>query len=156
MEAYDEFSWLRISDFPDDYQAALKTEEYSDYLVKALPEAGYDIASYAVTSTGVTRTLAEGDVIDLGNRALEVFHLPGHSPGSIGLWDKTSSTLFSGDVLYDGELLDELPGSDIPDYVQTMKRLRELPVKIVHGGHESSFGRERMIELIDAYLNWRA
>lgn len=156
MEAYDEFSWLRISDFPDDYQAVLKTEEYSDYLVKALPEAGYDIASYAVTSTGVTRTLAEGDVIDLGNRALEVFHLPGHSPGSIGLWDKTSSTLFSGDALYDGELLDELPGSSIPGYIQTMKRLRELPVEIVHGGHEPSFGQERMIELIDAYLNWRS
>ena len=32
-------------------------------------------------------------VIDLGDRAFEVLHLPGHSPGSIGLWDATSGTL---------------------------------------------------------------
>lgn len=155
MSDYDEFSWLRIEDFPEDYQAALRTQEYTDYLVKALPTQDYDIDSYSISSTGVTRTLAEGDIVDLGNRALEVFHLPGHSPGSIGLWDRDSSTLFSGDALYDGELLDELPGSDIPDYIRTMKRLRELPVETVHGGHEPSFGQDRMIQLIDAYLDWR-
>ena len=36
-----------------------------------------------------------------------------------------------------------------------MKRLRELPVSTVHGGHEPSFGRERLRELIDAYLDRR-
>ena len=60
--------------------------------------------------------------------------------------------LFSGDALYDGPLLDELDGCDIPAYVDTMKRLRELPVTVVHGGHEPSFGRERLVELCDAYL----
>jgi hypothetical protein len=33
-----------------------------------------------------------------------------------------------------------------------MRRLRELPVRVVHGGHRRAFGRERMIEIIDAYL----
>ena len=33
-----------------------------------------------------------------------------------------------------------------------MKRLRALPVTIVHGGHEPSFGRARMIEIADEYL----
>jgi hypothetical protein len=33
-----------------------------------------------------------------------------------------------------------------------MKRLRDLPVDVVHGGHEPSFGRARLIELCDAYL----
>jgi hypothetical protein len=33
-----------------------------------------------------------------------------------------------------------------------MKRLRSLPVEIVHGGHEPSFGRARLIEIADAYL----
>jgi hypothetical protein len=36
-----------------------------------------------------------------------------------------------------------------------MKRLRELPVSVVHGGHEPSFGRARMIEIIDQYLESR-
>ena len=155
MQDYDEFCWLRVADFPPDYQAAFQSEEFDDYLLNARPHDAFEIDSYAITSTSVTRALDEGDVIDLGNRALEVMHLPGHSPGSIGLWDANSATLFSGDALYDGELLDELPDSDIPDYIHTMKRLRVLPVSVVHGGHEPSFGRQRMIELIDAYLAWR-
>jgi len=45
-----------------------------------------------------------------------VLHLPGHSPGCIALYDAKSQELFSGDIVYDGDLLDELPGSDIPTY----------------------------------------
>jgi hypothetical protein len=33
-----------------------------------------------------------------------------------------------------------------------MKRLRELPVEVVHAGHDPSFGRARLIKLADAYL----
>jgi hypothetical protein len=53
-------------------------------------------------------------------------------------------------------LIDGLPDSSIADYVETMKRLRDTPAEIVHGGHEESFGRERLIELVDAYLEQRA
>ena len=91
-------------------------------------------------------------MIDLGDRAFEVLHLPGHSPGSIGLWDAASGTLFSGDAVYDGPLLDEIDGSDVDDYIATMERLRELPVTIVHGGHEPSFDRRRLVEICDAYI----
>ena len=85
-------------------------------------------------------------MVDIGNRRFEVLHLPGHSPGSMGLWEASTGTLFSGDALYDGPLLDELDHSDIPAYVRTMKRLRELPVSVVHAGHDPSFGRARLIE----------
>jgi glyoxylase-like metal-dependent hydrolase (beta-lactamase superfamily II) len=84
-----------------------------------------------------------------------VLHLPGHSPGSIGLWEAKTRTLFSGDAIYDGPLLDEIPGADIPAYVATMQRLRNLPVEVVHGGHDASFGRARLIEIVDAYLERR-
>ena len=63
--------------------------------------------------------------------------------------------LFSGDCVYDGPLLDELSDSDIGDYIASMKKLRELPVQIVHAGHDPSFGKERLHELIDAYLKHR-
>jgi hypothetical protein len=36
-----------------------------------------------------------------------------------------------------------------------MRRLRELPVNVVHGGHDLSFGRERLVELCDGYLRKR-
>ena len=40
-------------------------------------------------------------------------HLPGHSPGSLGLWEPRSGLLLSGDAVYDGPLLDQLPGRDL-------------------------------------------
>ncbi|HEX9791994.1 MAG TPA: MBL fold metallo-hydrolase [Kiloniellales bacterium] len=125
-------------------------------LITALPHAGYDMSAYSLRDAAVTETVTEGDVVDLGNRHFEVLHLPGHSPGSIGLWEAASGTLFSGDAVYDGPLLDQIAGSNIPDYVKTMKRLRDLPVQTVHAGHDPSFGRRRLIELADAYLAMRA
>ena len=82
-------------------------------------------------------------------------HLPGHSPGSIVLWEAATRILISGDVVTEGELLDELYHSDIPDYIASLERLRELPADIVHPGHYDGFGRERMLELIDQYLAGR-
>lgn len=123
-----------------------------ELLVDAVPAGGLVAATMERAAAPPTRLLGDGDSIDLGDRAFEVLHLPGHSPGSIGLWDSASGVLFSGDALYDGPLLDELDGSDIDAYGATMRRLRRLPVSVVHAGHEPSFGRARLIELCDAYL----
>jgi glyoxylase-like metal-dependent hydrolase (beta-lactamase superfamily II) len=108
--------------------------------------------AYAVVPCPPTRVLDDGDVVDLGDRAFTVLHLPGHSPDSIGLWDAATGVLFSGDAVYDGPLLDSAPDADRAAYVTTMERLRALPVEVVHGGHEASFGRARLIELCDHYL----
>lgn len=121
-------------------------------LLTALPCDGYSLSQYRVTPAPLTGYLDDGDVLDLGDRAFNVFHLPGHSPGSIALYEKSSKTLFSGDVVYDGLLIDNAWHSDPQVYRESMKRLRELPVDIVHAGHEPSFGRERLLQLIDTYL----
>lgn len=119
----------------------------------ALPEPGYELSAWQIRQATVTRELEDGDVIDLGNRHFEVLHLPGHSPGSIGLWEAKTGTLFSGDAVYDGPLLDALPHSDRAAYARTMERLLSLPVNVVHAGHDPSFGRERLRELVRAYLD---
>ena len=80
-------------------------------------------------------------------------HLPGHSPGSIGLWEPNTGTLFSGDAIYNGPLLDNFPDSDIDDYIHTMRRLITLPVNIVHAGHDPSFDANRLRILAKTYLN---
>ena len=160
MAPYDEFAPLdratltqAFSELPAaDVDALFAEGGFDDLLIDALPEAGYDAGAYQVASAPVTQTLEEGDVIDLGNRHLEVLHLPGHSPGSIGLYDAAEQTLFSGDAIYDGPLLDNLPDSNIDDYLATMARLRALPVRAVHGGHEPSFDGARLHALIDAYV----
>jgi glyoxylase-like metal-dependent hydrolase (beta-lactamase superfamily II) len=123
-----------------------------DLLIDAVPTGKPVPTAIEIAPVSVTLVLDEGDVIDLGDRAFEVLHLPGHSPGSIGLWESASGTLFSGDAVYDGPLLDEIDGSDIDDYVATMERLRELPLTVVHGGHEASFDRRRLIGICDAYI----
>lgn len=121
-------------------------------LITARPSASYDPRSYRVRPARVTRQLAEGDKVDLGDRVFTVLHLPGHSPGSIGLYDEHDGTLFSGDVVCDGPLIDDIVGCDVTQYLATMRRLRELLVRIVHAGHEHDFGQARMHELIDGYI----
>lgn len=157
MADYHEWAKLDGRELRDGFAAFLDNpeSEIPDSLLTALPHENYSADDYRIRSATPTRTVDEGDVIDLGDRSFEVLHLPGHSPGSMGLWEQSTGTLFSGDAIYDSYLLDELPESDIPAYIRTMKRLRELPVNVVHAGHEPSFGRRRFVELIDAYLELR-
>jgi glyoxylase-like metal-dependent hydrolase (beta-lactamase superfamily II) len=83
-------------------------------------------------------------------------HLPGHSPGSIALWDEGAGALFTGDVIYDsGMLLDELDGSNIADYRASMERLLRLPVEVVYSGHGEPFGRALLQDRARAYLRLR-
>ena len=155
MNPYDEFATIFRDDFPAPILEYLAKTGYAmeqDALIDALPHADYDLASYGIVPTTPTREVDEGDGINLGDRHFEVLHLPGHSPGSTGLWEASTRTLFSGDAIYDGPLIDTLPDSCVLDYIATMKRLRDVPADIVHGGHEPSFGRDRLIELADAYL----
>jgi glyoxylase-like metal-dependent hydrolase (beta-lactamase superfamily II) len=113
-----------------------------------LPPGSYHSGDYQVASAPPTHLLADGDSVDLGDRNFQVIHLPGHSPGGIGLWEAATGIFFSGDTIYDGPLIDDV----VEDYIRSMERLRALPVRVVHGGHFPSFGRERFIALIDAYL----
>lgn len=160
MEHYREFATLTTSDLPREFIEGMEAADPdapfdAAYLVTAVHREGYDPRGYTVASASVTRRVGNGDVIDLGDRAFEVMHIPGHSPGSIGLWESATATLFSGDAIYDGLLLDDLPDSDVAAYIETMKRLRDVPARVVHGGHEPSFDGARLVELADAYLSSR-
>ena len=128
----------------------------TDEIFTRLPPAPYTSVEYQVRSAPATRLLDEGDVIDLGNRCFEVIHTPGHSPGGIMLWEASTATLFSGDTVYDGELIDDAYHSNVDDYLATMKRILDIPVRVVHGGHFPSFNGRRYRELIRAYLDSKA
>ncbi|NEQ28272.1 MAG: MBL fold metallo-hydrolase [Microcoleus sp. SIO2G3] len=116
-----------------------------------LPHKGFTVTEYTLTAAEPTQILNEGDVLDLGDRAFEVLHLPGHSPGCIALYEPRPQALFSGDVIYDGELLDELHCSHIPTYLETYDRLQKLPVDTVYPGHYPIFGQARYQEIIAEY-----
>ena len=95
---------------------------------------------------------AHAEVIDLGDRAFEVVHTPGHSPGGIALWERKTGTLLSGDIIYDGPLIDDCYHSDLGDYERSLRRLAKLPAQAVHGGHFPSFDGRRYATLIDEYV----
>lgn len=123
-----------------------------DCFVTALPAGFPDVETLPFRPATPTRLLDEGDRIDVGDRAFEILHLPGHSPGSIGLVDRDARLLLSGDAIYDGPLLDQLPGSDIDAYLQTMARLRGLDVELTLPGHGEPFGGERLDAIAAEYL----
>ncbi len=121
-------------------------------LAQAAPN-GMTAADYRIAPAPLTRILHENDVIDLGDAAYTVLHLPGHSPGSIGLLDERTGEFFAGDAIYEGQLVDDLPGCDRQAYRRTMSRLAGLDVGVVHGGHGAEFGRERMQAIARSYLD---
>jgi glyoxylase-like metal-dependent hydrolase (beta-lactamase superfamily II) len=97
--------------------------------------------------------LEDGDIVDLGDRRFEVIHTPGHSPGGIALIEHATGILFSGDILYDGPLIEDAYHSNVDDYIASMERLLRLPVRIVHGGHFPSFGGDRHRDIITKWLS---
>jgi glyoxylase-like metal-dependent hydrolase (beta-lactamase superfamily II) len=120
-------------------------------MLQAVPDEEFSWDRYSVNPAPATRLIDEGDELDLGDRLFKVFHMPGHSPGSICLYEPASSTLFCGDVIYDGELLDNLYHSDPECYRESLARLREIAAETFHCGHYASFGQERLKQLIDEY-----
>ena len=131
----------------------LATDFVGDEMFEAHPDCPLCYAEYRVRAAPATRLIEDGDVVDLGNRVLQVLHTPGHSPGGISLWEASTQTLFSGDILYDGPLIEDAYHSNLEDYAQSLARLRELPVRTVHGGHFASFSGQRMRELINAWFD---
>ena len=119
----------------------------------ALPPGDWQALRYEVLPAPAQTMLIEGSIVDTGDRSFEIFHLPGHSDGSIALYERATETLFSGDVIYDGELAYDVENAaEMQLYVASMKRLLDLPVRVVHGGHYPSFGRDRMLAIARAFL----
>jgi glyoxylase-like metal-dependent hydrolase (beta-lactamase superfamily II) len=116
-----------------------------------LPQ-GWSTERYHVKSAPAQRLLTHGDIVDLGDRHFEVIHTPGHSPGGIGLFEKATGIFLSGDIVYDGPLIDDAYHSDRTVYADTLEALRDLPIAIIHGGHFPSFGPTRLRQLIDEYV----
>lgn len=90
-----------------------------------LPE-GFDPQTYATRPFRIKGWLHDGDVFDLGGRALLVLATPGHTPDAISLLDRKNGLLFTGDTFYPGPIFLYRPETDLDAYVASVKRLAAL------------------------------
>ena len=128
----------------DNWQNFIRQERFAE-----LPYADYIHKNYTMHPAQPTQLLEHGEMIDLGNRILEVLHIPGRTPGSIALWEADSGFLFGGETVF----IDPIPERDFPpqntqQYEASLKMLSRLPVKTVFGGHYSSFNAQVFQDLV--------
>lgn len=131
----------------------LKTQMTKEKIWRALPP-DFHLKEYRIFPSNPTRLLQDGDIIDIGEYELTVFHLPGHSPGSICLWNHEFGHLFTGDVIYQGPLYAHLQGSNLQDYIISIKRLKSLldSVEILFPAHnQTPLDRSFLEEVIKGF-----
>jgi hydroxyacylglutathione hydrolase len=117
---------------------------------KEVGAVGDDLASVAylfgqqAPQYQVDETLKEGMVLDIGEWKLEVLETPGHSTGSLCLYEPRAKVLFSGDTVFpDGNIgRTDMYGGSTPDLVASIDRLTGLDVETMYPGHMEITGRD--------------
>jgi len=80
--------------------------------------------------------LQDGDEVMVGDAAMQVIHTPGHTIGSMCLYDREGSALFSGDTLFVGGVGRwDLPTGSHAALIRSLKRLEALEFKDLYPGH---------------------
>jgi glyoxylase-like metal-dependent hydrolase (beta-lactamase superfamily II)/8-oxo-dGTP pyrophosphatase MutT (NUDIX family) len=106
----------------------------------------------------VDRLLVEGDRLDLGPRPddsgpwhLEALHTPGHAPGHLAFFDPFYRLLFAGDMV--STIIPSVvigpPEGDLTVYLESLRRLAELPARLLLPSHGNASARSRQT-LLDA------
>jgi hydroxyacylglutathione hydrolase len=119
-------------------------------------ESGDEIVTYAsIKAQGIEipmprckidLVLNEGDVITVGDQKLTVWHTPGHTAGQLSF--KMGNLLFSGDNIYKDScvgVIDAHHGSNIPDFIQSLKRIVADDSEFLLPSHGPVFRRDNRI-----------
>ena len=102
------------------------THEFSEIIMHPSESMVFhNISEAAADPDRILTFVKEGDVIDPGDRPLEIIHLPGHTPGSIAFLDRKNKWLFSGDPIQDGDIYMFGIHRDMPSYIDSLTRLKE-------------------------------
>ncbi len=119
-------------------------EEVISALAAALPSGTYP-AGYVKQPCPVDGTLADGDEIAVGRYRVAVMHTPGHSPGAVCLVMQVEgqNVLFTGDTIQFCPVAGHVgwisllnaPGTDLPAYQASARRLAALRVDVLLPGH---------------------
>jgi glyoxylase-like metal-dependent hydrolase (beta-lactamase superfamily II) len=137
--------YSRQAELDDAFAAELmRAHGIPEEMVIALRAVSNSFRAWGSRAT-VTRSLRDGEHVELRDRTLEVQLRPGHSPTDTLLWDERRRILFGADHLI-GHISSNplmarpLDGSSerpkaLLEYMASLRRTRELPVEIVLPGH---------------------
>lgn len=92
---------------------------------------------------------------------VQVLHLPGHSPGHIGLWDPKHGAAYVADAVMGCGLLDRggriispPPYFDVDAYLGTIQRLASLPVDTLYTAHYLPMRGGEVAKFLDASVRF--
>lgn len=88
---------------------------------------GFDAENFAIPPIPEVETISEAGTIDLGDRAFELVHVPGHAPGQLGVLDREAGVFHGSDVVHvEHNVYVHFEDSDLDAYVDTLERLVDL------------------------------
>jgi glyoxylase-like metal-dependent hydrolase (beta-lactamase superfamily II) len=122
-------------------------------LCAPLPE-GVTEDTYAIRPFGISEFVRDGHTISLGDRTLEIVHVPGHTDDAIALLDRGAGYLWTGDSFYEGPIWLFWPGTDLEAYRRSTERMAALAPTLerVFPAHNTAVAQpSRLIMLRDAF-----
>ena len=92
----------------------------------------------------------ERDIIDLGDRPLEIIDNPGHTPGSIAILDVNRRVLIGGDAIQDGNIFMFGKYRNIRQYVESLQHIQSYRNRFdtVYASHGTFEVMPEMIDLL--------
>jgi glyoxylase-like metal-dependent hydrolase (beta-lactamase superfamily II) len=137
---------------PDEVSLVLLTHEHADHaggagafpnaLLAAHPLAAAKLrhgdgrATHGRGAREPELELYDRSLVHAGGLALRVLHTPGHTSGSVCLYEESRGLLFTGDTAFArGTLTDVFESGSRGDHVASLQRLLGLPVRLLLPGH---------------------
>ncbi len=131
---------------PDHVGGAAELRARTGAFVLAWSRAGVPIAD---------RTLADGEELRIGERALRAIHTPGHRFDHLSFLLEDAGALFAGDLVAgEGTVVINPPEGDLFDYLASLRRLLALDLRQILPAHGPAIDRPR--ELLEYYIAHRA
>ncbi len=134
-------------------------------LADALINAGKNFKIFADQLEEVN-TINDGEKVEYLNGSFYIIHLPGHTPGCIGFYDKKNKLLISGDTLLSkispnplielGENGDEDRFRSLPSYFNSLEKIVQLELQLVVPAHgEAIIDHIRTIKTLKKFYKTR-
>ena len=96
------------------------------------------------------KSVADGEIIKVGGRELQIIYAPGHAPHHIAIFDRSVKGIFCGEALGlpgEGGKHPPLPAVAPPSfdqeiYIETMEKLRKLNARVLFYAHGGVMGHD--------------